>query len=81
MIFRNSSMCSLFLLLQVVLFVGAGQCTELRYGLLTASGSGSFESAGILPAIELAEEMINANSYILPGYSLTHGQEYDTEVS
>ena len=74
-------MCNLFLLIQVVLFVGAGQCTELRYGLFTAGSSGSFDSAGVIPAIELAEEMINASRSVLFGYSLTHTQEYDTEVS
>ena len=73
-------MWSLFLSLQVVLFVGAGQCTELRYGLFTGN-SGSIDSAGVITAIELAEEMINANSSILPGYNITHVQEYDTKVS
>ena len=55
---------------------------QLRYALFTADSlSGGFDSSGAVPAIELAEEMINADSSILPGYSLTHTGVHNTMVS
>ncbi len=53
---------------------------ELRYALFTSGPTGSFDSSGAVPAIELAEELINADSSILPGYDLTHTPVVDTEV-
>ncbi len=50
---------------------------ELRYALLTAG----LNSPGAVSAIELAEELINADSSILPGYNLTHTPVVDTVVS
>ncbi len=56
-------------------------CNELRYALFTSGPTGSFDSSGAVPAIELAEEMINADSSILSGYNLTHTPVVDTEVN
>ena len=68
---------SLLTLLRFQLF----SCSrELRYALFTAGPAGGFDSSGAVPAIELAEEMINSDSSILPGYSLTHTTVYDTMV-
>ena len=53
---------------------------ELRYALFTSGPTGSFDSSGAVPAIELAEEMINADSSILSGYNLTHTPVVDTIV-
>ncbi len=54
---------------------------ELRYALFTSGPTGSFDSSGAVPAIELAEEMINADNSILSGYNLTHTPVVDTEVN
>ena len=65
------------------LVVTAAHCEQLRYALFTAgpglTGPG-FDSSGAVPAIELAEEMINADSSILPGYNLTHTPVINTLV-
>ena len=53
---------------------------ELRYALFTSGPTGSFDSSGGVPAIKLAEEMINADNSILSGYNLTHTSVVDTEV-
>ena len=71
-----------FLLSLAFLYVLRGiDSHELRYALFTAGPTGGFDSSGAVPAIELAEEMINADSSILPGYSLTYTAVYDTMVS
>ena len=57
------------------------ECYELRYALFTAGPTGGFDTSGAVPAIELAEEIINSDSSILPGYNLTHTAVYDTMVS
>ncbi len=49
-------------------FLEAIHSQELRYALFTSSPN----ELGAVPAIELAEELINADSSILPGYNLTH---------
>ncbi len=56
-------------------------CKELRYALFTSGPTGGFDSSGAVPAIELAEELINADRPILPGYNLTHTPVVDTVVS
>ena len=56
------------------------QLTEITYAFMT-SGGGATDSSGSLPAIELAEEMIRANSSILADYNLTHTAPRDTHVS
>ncbi len=56
-------------------------CKELRYALFTSGSTGGFDSSGAVPAIELAEELINADSSILPGYNLSHTPVVDTVVS
>ena len=64
------------------LAIGAVCCQQLRYALLTAGPlTGGFDSSGAVPAIELAEEMINADRSILPSYNLTHTPVLDTLVS
>ena len=64
------------------LTIGDAYCQQLRYALLTAGPlTGGFDSSGAVSAIELAEEMINADRSILPGYNLTHTPVLDTLVS
>ncbi len=54
---------------------------QLHYALLTASGSGGFSSlGGVVPAIELAQEMVNGNSTLLSNYTFTHTGVLDTKV-
>ena len=52
---------------------------ELKYALFTSSVG--FDSSGAVPAIELAEEMVNRNSSILSEYTLVHTEVRDTLVS
>ncbi len=68
--------CILFLYM-----LGVAHSEELRYALFTSGPTGSFDSSGAVPAIELAEEMINADSSILSGYNLTHTPVVDTMVT
>ncbi len=72
---------SMAILLALVLLLGAAHSQELRYALFTSGTTGGFDSSGVVPAIELAEELINADSSILPGYNLTHTPVVDTMVS
>ena len=74
------SMSCIWIVTELLCLFGSALCQELRYALFTAGPSGRFDSSGVVPAIELAEEMINADSYILPGYNLTHTTVYDTKV-
>ena len=69
------------LVLLIEAMFGAAQSQELRYALFTSGTTGGFDSSGVVPAIELAEELINADSSILPGYNLTHTPVVDTMVS
>ncbi|XP_064390848.1 gamma-aminobutyric acid type B receptor subunit 2-like [Halichondria panicea] len=66
------------LTLMLLLFSGAAHSQELRYALFTSGPTGGFHTSGVVPAIELAEELINADSSILPGYNLTHTPVVDT---
>ena len=73
---------SLLLVLLVSLLCYKGtlaQLTEINYAFMS-SGGGGFESSGSLPAIELAEETIRANSSILADYNLTHTAPLDSQV-
>ena len=54
------------------------QAVELKYAVFFTSEG--FDSTGAIPAIELAEEMVNNNNSILPGYTLTHTGVMDTKV-
>ncbi len=67
--------------LLLVFFLGVAHSEELRYALFTSGPTGSFDSSGAVPAIELAEEMINADNSILSGYNLTHTPVVDTMVT
>ena len=42
---------------------------------------GGFDSSGAVPAIEIAEELINLSDSVLPGYNLSHTTVVDTMVS
>ncbi len=68
-------MAILFNYITLVLLLGTAHSQNLRYSLFT-----SVDSSGVVPAIELAEELINADSSILPGYNLTHTPVVDTMV-
>ncbi|XP_064390850.1 gamma-aminobutyric acid type B receptor subunit 2-like isoform X2 [Halichondria panicea] len=76
----NFSSAVLFLLLAVVINnLKLSLCQELiRYALFTSGPVGGFHTSGVVPAIELAEELINADISILPGYNLTHTPVVDT---
>ncbi len=64
------------LLFSIVSILPYIYCKELSYALLTAG----LNSPEAVPAIELAEKLINADSSILPGYNLTHTPVVDTMV-
>ena len=66
-------------LLLVLLGYSQGQTVELKYALFTATEI--FDSSGAVPAIELAEQMVNSNDSILPGYTLAHIGVKDTKAS
>ncbi|XP_064390853.1 gamma-aminobutyric acid type B receptor subunit 2-like [Halichondria panicea] len=66
------------LVLLIETMLGAAHNQELRYALFTSGPTGGFDTSGVVPAIELAEELINADSSILPGYNLTHTSVVDT---
>lgn len=57
-----------------------GHTQELKYALFTSGPIGGFDSSGAVPAIELAEDMINMNDSILPGYNISHTAVVDTMV-
>ncbi len=69
------------LVLLIEAMLGAAHNQELRYALFSSGPTGGFDSSGAVPAIELAEELINADNSILPGYNLTHTPVVDTMVS
>ena len=58
-----------------------GSVTELKYALFTSGPLGGFDSSGAVPAIEIAEDMLNQNNSVLSGYRLTHTDVVDTRVS
>ncbi|XP_064391124.1 gamma-aminobutyric acid type B receptor subunit 2-like [Halichondria panicea] len=66
------------LVLLIEAMLGAAHNQELRYALFSSGPTGGFDSSGAVPAIELAEELINADNSILPGYNLTHTPVVDT---
>ncbi|XP_064383155.1 gamma-aminobutyric acid type B receptor subunit 2-like [Halichondria panicea] len=64
-------------LLLVLLGYSQGQTVELKYALFTAIEG--YDSSGAVPAIEMAEQMVNSNDSILPGYTLAHIGVKDTK--
>ena len=57
------------------------ELTKINYAFMfSGGGTGGFNSSGSLPAVELAEDMIRANSSILAGYNLTHIAARDSRV-
>ena len=60
------------------LLFSCSQAIELKYSLFTSSEG--FDTSGAVPAVELAEEMVNKDGYILPGYTLVHEEIKDTKV-
>ena len=54
--------------------------TELRYALFTSGPEGDFDSSGDIPAMELAEEEILKDPFILKGFRLSHIPVQDTMV-
>ena len=58
----------------------AAHSQELKYALFTSGPDGGFHTSGVVPAFELAEEIINGDSSILSGYNLTHTPVVDTKV-
>ncbi len=67
------------LVLLWVLGCSQAKTVQLNYALLTATEG--FDSSGAVPAIELAEQMVNSNDSILPGYTLAHIGIKDTKAS
>ncbi len=68
-------------LLVLALLLGCSQAktVQLNYAIFTATEG--FDSSGAVPAIELAEQMVNSNDSILPGYTLAHIGIKDTKAS
>lgn len=54
---------------------------NLTFMLVTSSGRFGYNSSGTLPAANIALEMINNRSDILPGYNLVYDTVRDSEVS
>ena len=54
--------------------------TELRYALFTSGPEGNFDSSGAIPAMELAQEEIFKDPFILKGFRLSHIPVQDTMV-
>ncbi len=64
----------------LLLFLGCSQAQKvLNYAIFTASEV--FDSSGAVPAIILAENMVNKDNSTLSGYTLQHTDVKDTEVS
>lgn len=51
------------------------------YFSLIVSSTPTFNTSGIVSAVDQALELINSNTTILPGYCLQYTQELDTQVS
>ena len=66
-------------LLLMLLGCSQAKTVQLNYALFTATEG--FDSSGAVPAIELAEQMVNSNDSILPGYTLAHIGIKDTKAS
>ncbi len=64
-----------FCLCLIVYSLPYSHSEELKYALFAAN-----LDLGAVAAIELAEEMINADTSILSGYNLTHTPVVDTKV-
>ena len=60
------------------LLFSCSQAIELKYSLFTSTEG--FDSSGAVPAIELAEEMVNRDNIVLPGYTLVHDEIKDSKV-
>ena len=68
--------CSLCL----VILIAISEPRELRYALFTSGPDGGFDSSGIIPAMELAEEEIFNDPSVLEGFRLTRMPVEDTMV-
>ena len=53
---------------------------KLYYALFISGSKGDFDSSGAIPAMELAEEEILKDPFILKGFSLSHIPVQDTMV-
>lgn len=75
-------MVYLELLVVAVLGLGAGsgEKTPLRFSYITTR-TGSFVAAGALPVVDLALELINNRTDILPNYTLSYTTILDNMVS
>ena len=60
--------------------LGASQHSNLTFIMMTSFGQFGFNSAGFVPAADMALEDINENSEILPGYHLVYNTLRDTQV-
>lgn len=54
---------------------------QLRYSLFTSGPDSSFDSSGSIPAIEIAEEEILKDPFLLTEYELHHTPVEDTMVN
>ena len=52
----------------------------IYFGHITSFGSFGFNSSGAVPAIQLAQDLINSDPGILSGYLLNSTQVMDSEV-
>ena len=58
-----------------------GQSGNLSFMLMTSFGEFGLNSSGIVPAVRIALEDINASPDILPGYNLTFDELRNSQVS
>ena len=59
---------------------GAETSLNLTFMLITSYGLYGFNSSGTLPAADIALEIINNRSDLLPGYRLTYDTVRNSEV-
>ena len=68
--------------LGVLLLISRTMASKIIYfGHITSYGESGFNSSGAVPAVELAVEHVNNNTFILAGYKLVSTPVMDSEVS
>ena len=77
---RRSLVSVVAVLLPVLARLVAALDRVIYFGHITSFGSSGFNSSGALPAIQLAQDLINSDPGILSGYLLNSTQVMDSEV-
>ena len=80
----RTALTTLFILSQLacctVSAQGEADQREITFMLITSFGRFGYNSSGTLPAADLALEMINNDTNLLPGYRLVYDTVRDSEV-